>query len=90
MDSVILFDDIQTAYQDFLRNKHNPKLEKLSNWGRNRYFFSQYFKVIDDQYRHEKIILVFNQRTYCLAIRDAPDFMDHDNYIKWLQHYFSE
>lgn len=90
MDSVVIFDDIQRAYRDFLQNKHYPKLEKLSNWGRNRYFFSQYFKVIDDQYRHEKITLIFNHRIYCLDIREAPDFMDQDQYMHWLQHYFSE
>ena len=47
MKTVRAMDDIQPAYSAFLENNHYPKLESLSNWGKNRFFFSLYFKLID-------------------------------------------
>ena len=47
MKTIQVFDDIQQVYAEFLENKAYPKLESLSNWGKNRFFFSQYFRLIE-------------------------------------------
>lgn len=52
MRTIHVFDDIQHVYSEFVENKNYPKLERLSNWGKNRFFFNQYFKMIEDWYQH--------------------------------------
>lgn len=90
MDNIQVVDDIKKVYAEFLHNQHYPKLESLSNWGKNRYFLSKYFSVHHQQNQSEKITIVFNQHTYCLDTKTAPDFMDQDNYLAWLITIFSQ
>lgn len=84
MATIYVFHDIQKAYLDFLENKHYPKLESLTNWGKNRFFFHLHFKMIEDWHVTEHIVIQFNHRTYRLNTALAPDFMDKERYIDWL------
>lgn len=83
MRSIYVFDDIQQVY-DFLANRQYPRLESLNNWGKNRFFFSQYFRMIEDWYLTEQIVIEFNHQFYSLDTGSAPDFMDQEKYIAWL------
>ena len=84
MRSIYVFDDIQQVYHDFLANRQYPRLESLNNWGKNRFFFSQYFRMIEDWYLTEQIVIEFNQQFYSLDTGSAPDFMDQEKYMAWL------
>ncbi|WP_180079534.1 MULTISPECIES: hypothetical protein [unclassified Acinetobacter] len=84
MRSIYVFDDIQQVYHDFLANRQYPRLESLNNWGKNRFFFSQYFRMIEDWYLTEQIVIEFNHQFYSLDTGSAPDFMDQEKYIAWL------
>lgn len=84
MRSIYVFDDIQQVYHDFLANRQYPRLESLNNWGKNRFFFSQYFRMIEDWHLTEQIVIEFNQQFYSLDTGSAPDFMDQEKYIAWL------
>ena len=86
MQSIYVVDDIQQAYADFIKNSHYPKLESLTNWGKNRFFFSSYFRLIEDWHYTEQIVIEFNQHFYSLDTGSAPDFMDREKYMAWLQH----
>lgn len=83
-------DEIQTHYQQFLKKSDCPKIENLTNWGRNRLFFSQYFDVKDCLYQQEKILIEFNRRTYQIDTTKAPDFLDQSNYLAWLQQHLQQ
>lgn len=78
-------DEVGQLYQQFIHKSDSPRIENLTNWGRNRLFFSQYFSVKECKYQHEKIIIEFNRRIYQLDISQAPDFLDQHNYLDWLQ-----
>ncbi|WP_180041551.1 MULTISPECIES: hypothetical protein [unclassified Acinetobacter] len=84
MRAIQIFDDIQQVYIDFIANRQYPRLESLNNWGKNRFFFSQYFRMIEDWHLTEQIVIEFNQQFYSLDTRTAPDFMDQDKYMAWL------
>ncbi|MGE8654686.1 MAG: hypothetical protein ACN6NV_13270 [Acinetobacter gandensis] len=84
MRSIYVFDDIQQVYHDFLANRQYPRLESLNNWGKNRFFFSQYFRMIEDWHLTEQIVIEFNHQFYSLDTGSAPDFMDQEKYIAWL------
>ncbi|WP_336930007.1 hypothetical protein [Acinetobacter tandoii] len=84
MKTIQVFDDIQQVYVEFLQNKTYPKLESLSNWGKNRFFFSQYFRLIEDWHHTEQIVIEFNRQYYNLDTGNAPDFMDQEKYMAWL------
>ncbi|MGH1402198.1 MAG: hypothetical protein ACRAUR_13365 [Acinetobacter tandoii] len=84
MKTIQVFDDIQQVYVEFLQNKAYPKLDSLSNWGKNRFFFSQYFRLIEDWHHTEQIVIEFNQQYYSLDTGNAPDFMDQEKYMAWL------
>lgn len=84
MNNIQVFDDIQQLYLQFLENKNYPKLENLNNWGKNRYFFNQHFRLVEDWHQTEQIVIEFNQQYYCLDTGSAPDFMDKDRYMTWL------
>lgn len=84
MRSIYVFDDIQQVYHDFLANRQYPRLESLNNWGKNRFFFSQYFRMIEDWHLTKQIVIEFNQQFYSLDTGSAPDFMDQEKYIAWL------
>lgn len=84
MRSIYVFDDIQQVYHDFLANRQYPRLESLNNWGKNRFFFSQYFRMIEDWYLTEQIVIEFDHQFYSLDTGSAPDFMDQEKYIAWL------
>ena len=84
MRSIYVFDDIQQVYHDFLANRQYPRLESLNNWGKNRFFFSQYFRMIEDWYLTEQIVIEFNHQFYSLDTGSAPDFMDQEKYMAWL------
>lgn len=84
MKTIQVFDDIQQVYVEFLQNKTYPKLESLSNWGKNRFFFSQYFRLIEDWHHTEQIVIEFNRQYYSLDTGSAPDFMDQEKYMAWL------
>ena len=84
MRSIYVFDDIQQVYHDFLANRQYPRLESLNNGGKNRFFFSQYFRMIEDWHLTEQIVIEFNQQFYSLDTGSAPDFMDQEKYIAWL------
>ncbi|MCL6238283.1 hypothetical protein M5F66_08010 [Acinetobacter sp. ANC 5033] len=75
---------IQQVYIDFIANRQYPRLESLNNWGKNRFFFSQYFRMIEDWHLTEQIVIEFNQQFYSLDTGTAPDFMDQDKYMAWL------
>lgn len=84
MRAIQIFDDIQQVYIDFIANLQYPRLESLNNWGKNRFFFSQYFRMIEDWHLTEQIVIEFNQQFYSLDTGTAPDFMDQDKYMAWL------
>ena len=84
MRAIQIFDDIQQVYIDFIANRQYPRLENLNNWGKNRFFFSQYFRMIEDWHLTEQIVIEFNQQFYSLDTGTAPDFMDQDKYMAWL------
>ncbi|WP_180116109.1 MULTISPECIES: hypothetical protein [unclassified Acinetobacter] len=84
MRTIQIFDDIQQVYIDFIANRQYPRLESLNNWGKNRFFFSQYFRMIEDWHLTEQIVIEFNQQFYSLDTGTAPDFMDQDKYMAWL------
>lgn len=84
MRAIQIFDDIQQVYFDFIANRQYPRLESLNNWGKNRFFFSQYFRMIEDWHLTEQIVIEFNQQFYSLDTGTAPDFMDQDKYMAWL------
>ena len=84
MRTIHVFDDIQHVDSEFVENKNYPKLERLSNWGKNRFFFNQYFKMIEDWHHTEQIVIQFNQQYFSLDTGSAPDFMDKEKYMAWL------
>ncbi|WP_111885970.1 MULTISPECIES: hypothetical protein [unclassified Acinetobacter] len=84
MRAIQIFDDIQQVYIDFIANRQYPRLESLNNWGKNRFFFNQYFRMIEDWHLTEQIVIEFNQQFYSLDTGTAPDFMDQDKYMAWL------
>jgi len=71
MRTIHVFDDIQHVYSEFVENKNYPKLERLSNWGKNRFFFNQYFKMIEDWHHTEQIVIQFNQQYFSLDTVDG-------------------
>ena len=83
MKTVRAMDDIQPAYSAFLENNHYPKLESLSNWGKNRFFFSLYFKLIEDWHLTEQIVIEMDKHFYRLDTSEAPDFLDEKPYLAW-------
>ena len=85
MKTVHIIDDIQQVYAEFLENNHYPKLESLSNWGKNRFFFNLYFSLIQDCHHTEQIVIELNHKLYRLETAGAPDFMDREKYIWWLK-----
>lgn len=93
MKIVGVIGDVQHAYFDFLKNTDYPKLESLSPWGKNRFFFSRYFKLIEDWYQTEKIVIEIDHHLYCLDTATAPDFLNEALYLAWLnealQHEYS-
>lgn len=85
MKTVRVIDDIALAYADFLANNHYPKLESLNNWGKNRFFFNTYFRLIEDWHNTEQIVIEFNREYFSLDTGHAPDFMDSPSYLAWLK-----
>ncbi|MGE8524232.1 MAG: hypothetical protein ACN6NK_09660 [Acinetobacter pseudolwoffii] len=85
MQTIQVFADIQQVYGEFVANKTCPKLQSLNNEGRSRFFLNQYFKLIEDWHYTEQIVIQFNQQYFSLDLEGAPDFMDQENYIRWLQ-----
>ncbi|WP_180071868.1 MULTISPECIES: hypothetical protein [unclassified Acinetobacter] len=85
MQTIQVFADIQQMYGEFVANKTCPKLQSLNNEGRSRFFLNQYFKLIEDWHYTEQIVIQFNQQYFSLDLGGAPDFMDQENYMRWLQ-----
>ena len=85
MQIIQVFADIQQVYGEFVANKICPKLQSLNNEGRSRFFLNQYFKLIEDWHYTEQIVIQFNQQYFSLDLEGAPDFMDQENYMRWLQ-----
>ncbi|CAM9127020.1 MULTISPECIES: hypothetical protein [Acinetobacter] len=85
MQTIQVFADIQQVYGEFVANKICPKLQSLNNEGRSRFFLNQYFKLIEDWHYTEQIVIQFNQQYFSLDLEGAPDFMDQENYMRWLQ-----
>ena len=85
MQIIQVFADIQQVYGEFVANKICPKLQSLNNEGRSRFFLNQYFKLIEDWHYTEQIVIQFNQQYFSLDLGGAPDFMDQENYMRWLQ-----
>ncbi|MCP0911424.1 MULTISPECIES: hypothetical protein [Acinetobacter] len=85
MQTIQVFADIQQVYGEFVANKTCPKLQSLNNEGRSRFFLNQYFKLIEDWHYTEQIVIQFNQQYFSLDLEGAPDFMDQENYMRWLQ-----
>ncbi|MDM1336822.1 hypothetical protein HXZ93_12495 [Acinetobacter pseudolwoffii] len=85
MQTIQVFADIQQMYGEFVANKICPKLQSLNNEGRSRFFLNQYFKLIEDWHYTEQIVIQFNQQYFSLDLEGAPDFMDQENYMRWLQ-----
>ena len=88
MTNLYVFVDIQKSYLEFLENKSYPKLESLNNWGKNRFFFNQYFRLIEDSHQTEEIMIEHNKKVFRLETGQAPDFMDKDRYLEWLLTHF--
>lgn len=84
MKNVRAIDDIPQVYADFLANRQYPKLESLNNWGKNRFFFSTYFYLIEDWHYTEQIVIKLNEDYFSLDTGHAPDFMDQARYLPWL------
>ena len=84
MKTIHVFHDIHQLYAEFIENKNYPKLESLSNWGKNRFFFNQHFRMIEDWHHTEQIVIEFNNQFYSLDTGTAPDFMDKEKYMEWL------
>ncbi len=89
MRTIQIFADIQQVYSEFLNNGQYPRLDSLNNWGKNRFFFSQHFRMIEDWYMTEQIVIEFNQQFYSLDTGSAPDFMDEEKYMTWLREQLS-
>ena len=85
MQTIQVFADIQQVYGEFVANKTCTKLQSLNNEGRSRFFLNQYFKLIEDWHYTEQIVIQFNQQYFSLDLEGAPDFMDQENYMRWLQ-----
>ena len=85
MQTIQVFADIQQMYGEFVANKTDPKLQSLNNEGRSRFFLNQYFKLIEDWHYTEQIVIQFNQQYFSLDLGGAPDFMDQENNMRWLQ-----
>lgn len=85
MQTIQVFADIQQMYGEFVANKTDPKLQSLNNEGRSRFFLNQYFKLIEGWHYTEQIVIQFNQQYFSLDLGGAPDFMDQENYMRWLQ-----
>ena len=85
MQTIQVFADIQQVYGEFVANKTCPKLQRMNNGDKNRLFLDQYFKLIEDWHYTEQIVIQFNQQYFSLDLEGAPDFMDQENYMRWLQ-----
>lgn len=85
MHSIHIFDEIQQLYSEFIEQKTCPKLESLNNWAKNRFFFQQYFRLIEDWHYTKQVVVQFNQQYFSLDLDSAPDFMDKDKYLAWLR-----
>lgn len=85
MQTIQVFADIQQVYGEFVANKICPKLQSLNNEGKSRFFLNQYFKLVEDWHYTEQIVIQFNQQYFSLDLEGAPDFMDQENYMRWLQ-----
>ena len=86
---IMTLDDISLCYQEFIDKTDAPKIENLTNWGRHRLFLAKYFKIQDGQYAPHRIIVEFHARAFALDTTKAPDFLDQNNYIQWLQQQLS-
>ena len=85
MQTIQVFADIQQVYGEFVANKTDPKLQRMNNGDKNRLFLDQYFTLIEDWHYTEQIVIQFNQQYFSLDLEGAPDFMDQENYMRWLQ-----
>jgi hypothetical protein len=85
MQTIQVFADIQQMYGEFVANKTDPKLQRMNNGDRNRWFLNQYFKLIEDWHYTEQIVIQFNQQYFSLDLGSAPDIMDQEQYINWLK-----
>lgn len=82
---IYTLEDIKLRYLEFIQKTDCPKIENLTNWGRHRFFLAQYFKIKNSCYAPDRIIIEFNSKMYQLDTTQAPDFLDQQNYIMWLQ-----
>ncbi len=90
MKTLHVFDDIQHLYSEFVENNTYPKLESLNNRSKTRFFFNQYFEMIEGWHYTEQIVIRFNQQYFSLDTGSAPDFMDREKYMMWLREQLSQ
>ena len=79
------FPDLERHYVAFTHSRHYPKLERLNNWGKQRFFLAQYFDLVEDSYDLQQIVLRYQQHYIYLDIAQAPDFMKKVPYLSWLR-----
>lgn len=83
--SIYTLDDIKTKYLEFIHKSDCPRIENLTNWGCHRFFLAKYFNIKDSCSSPSRILIEFNSRVYQLDTTQAPDFLDQQNYLNWLQ-----
>ena len=77
--------DLERYYADFIYGHHYPKAERLTNWGKQRFFLAKYFDVAEESYARQQIVLRYQQQYVYLNISQAPDFMQQTDYLLWLR-----
>ena len=84
------FPDFEQHYMEFMQSSHYPKLERLNEWGKQRFFLAKYFEVVDDQYETLHVIINYQHNHIQLNLRQAPNFMHKEAYLTWLKAQFSQ
>ena len=76
--------DFEQHYMEFMQSSQHPKLERLNEWGKQRFFLAKYFEVVDDQYETLHVIINYQHNHIQLNLRQAPNFMHKEAYLAWL------
>ncbi|WP_297427526.1 hypothetical protein [uncultured Acinetobacter sp.] len=84
------FPDFEQHYMEFMQSSQHPKLERLNEWGKQRFFLAKYFDVVDDQHDTLQMVLHYQQQKVRLNLRQAPEFMQKEAYLTWLKAQFSQ
>lgn len=80
----------EQQYIEFMQSSEHPKPERLTQWGKQRFFLAKYFDVVDDQHETLCVSLKYQQHYVKLNLRQAPDFMKKEAYLSWLKAQLSQ